>query len=343
MKRPASFADIIGEEQLIARLKARTGEGTVPHALLFVGEEGSGKKTLATLYAKLLLCERPGDDPCLTCASCRQIAQGQHPDVYWIAPESGKGGALKPIPVALIRSGLIDSIQIKPYKGPYKIYIVDRAEKLTIEAQNALLKTLEEPPAYAVIMLLATGEENLLETVRSRCVTMRMERVETDRVQQYLQEQCKITDYRARPAARFAQGNVGRAEQLAASDTFAGCCDEVLRYFERAEHTGYDSISARAQEIAADRRVCELYLELIQILLRDVLTVKAFGTEGYDLFFADKKETLSYLAEKLSYPAISQIQRQMFISRERIEANVAVDLVVEGLLSLIKETMKWQK
>ena len=343
MRTVDTFAQVLGEEQLIGRLRARTKEGAVPHALLFTGEEGSGKKTLASLYAKLLLCENGGDEPCLTCASCRQVADNAHPDIYRIEPETGKGGAVKPISVALIRRELIDSIQIKPYKGPYKIYIVDRAEKLTTEAQNALLKTLEEPPSYAVIILLATGEEDLLETVRSRCVTMRIERVDTERIQRYLQEEGMAPDYRARPAARFAQGNVGKAAELAASDTFDNCRDAVLDFFERAEHIGYDDIVSRAQELAGSAKVRDLQLELIQILLRDILTVKAFGAEGYDLFFADRKEAVGGLAERLSYPAIAQIQRQIYISKERIEQNVAVDMVVEGLLSLIKETMQWQK
>ena len=342
MKKIETFTDVLGEDALIERLHSRAKEGAVPHAVLFVGEEGSGKKMLATLYAKLLLCEQGGEDPCLVCASCKQVAQGAHPDVYQIAPEEGKGGSLKPIPVALIRRELIDNIQIKPYKGPYKIYIIDRAEKLTIEAQNALLKTLEEPPSYAVIILLATAEDHLLETVRSRCVTMRMEPVDEEKVREYLQEECMAPDYRARPAARFAQGNVGKAGELVSSDLFADCCDGVLQIFERAEHTGYDEIVRRAQEIAGDAKTCDLYLELIQILLRDVLAVKAFAGES-ELFYEDKREQIEALAGSLNYPAIAQIQKQIYISKERMEQNVAVDMVVEGLLSLIKEKMTWQK
>ena len=218
MKQVNTFDDILGGQKLIAYMKETAANGTVPHALMLVGEEGSGKKMFANLYAKALLCENAdAGEPCLHCQSCLQVAAGAHPDIVKIAPEEGKGKGRKSISVKTVRDTIGDGAFIKPYKGPYKIYIFERAELMTEEAQNALLKILEEPPSYIVIMLLSTNEESLLETVRSRCVIFHTAGVEDMQVTEYLQEYLMVPDYLARPAAAFARGNIGKAAALVSS------------------------------------------------------------------------------------------------------------------------------
>ena len=161
------FKDVIGHAHLIEHLQSAISMGKVSHAYIFDGEKGSGKNFLADIFAAALQCENSEIEPCGSCTSCKQAEGRNHPDIIRITHE-------KPNTISVddIRQQLCGDIMIKPYKGPYKIYIVDEAEKLNVQAQNALLKTIEEPPAYAVIMLLTTNAESFLPTILSRCVTL---------------------------------------------------------------------------------------------------------------------------------------------------------------------------
>lgn len=342
MKQVNTFDDILGSEKLTTYMK-ETAAVTPPHALMLTGEEGSGKKTLASLYAKALLCENPKRisgtrdmcEPCLTCQSCLQVAAGDHPDILMIAPEEGKAKGRRSISVKTIRETIAAGAYIKPYKGPYKIYLIDHAEKMTEEAQNALLKILEEPPAYIVIMLLATDEESLLATVRSRCVIFHTECVPDQTVTEYLQEYLMVPDYLARPAAAFARGNIGKAAELVSSETFRDQYAKVAWYFKKARFMEFDEIAEFTKEMAADADTCDRYLELMQLFLRDVLTVRL--SEGGSLFFGDEEETVRETARALSYKSVDTIEKQIYTVKERIEQNVAPDMLTEVLLAEIKE------
>ena len=207
------FQDVIGHEHLIEHLQSAISMGKVSHAYIFDGEKGSGKNFLANIFAAALQCEASEDKPCGTCTSCKQAEGFNHPDIIRITHE-------KPNTISVddIRQQLCGDVMIKPYKGPYKIYIVDEAEKLNVQAQNALLKTIEEPPAYAVIILLTTNSESFLPTILSRCVTLHLKPTKDSVVRKYLMEQVKIPDYQADICVAFAQGNIGKARRLALSE-----------------------------------------------------------------------------------------------------------------------------
>ena len=343
MKQVRSFDDILGSEKLTAYIRESAAKGTIPHAVMLVGEEGSGKKTFARLFSKTIQCEKRAAagagpdtaDPCMECQSCRQVDAGQHPDIVMIGPDEGK--KTRTISVKTIRGTIAEGAFIKPYKGPFKIYIVERAESMTVEAQNALLKILEEPPAYIVIILLSTDEESLLDTVRSRCVIFHTGAVDQDLIQQYLQDELMVPDYLARPAARFARGNIGKAAQLVSSTGFRELYDQVVQYFEKARFFEFDRILEIEEELAKDMPGCEQFLDLVHLYLRDILTVKC--ATGGDLFFADEAEKVEEAASRLSFKAVDEIHDGIFTVRERIEQNVAPDMALEVLLALIKEKM----
>lgn len=128
--------------------------GKVSHAYVISGGLGSGKKLIASTFAQTLQCEAGGVEPCGVCHSCVQAAGGNQPDIIWVGHE--KPGS---IGVDDIRDQLVSDMQIKPYSSPYKIYIIDEADKLTVAAQNAMLKTIEEPPAYGIVILLANNPD----------------------------------------------------------------------------------------------------------------------------------------------------------------------------------------
>ena len=210
-----SFKDVVGHRDIINYIKNAVKMDQVSHAYIMNGERGAGKKLLAYLFAMTLLCEEGGEEPCNTCHSCRQAETGNHPDIIRVTHEKPNS-----ISVDDIREQVNNTIMIKPYQGPYKVYIIDHADLMTPQAQNALLKTIEEPPQYAVIMLLTENAEALLPTINSRCVMLRLRYIKDKLIKKYLMESLKVPDYKADLCTAFAQGNMGHAIMLANSEHF---------------------------------------------------------------------------------------------------------------------------
>ena len=199
----AGFKDIVGNEQIIEHLQNAISMGKVSHAYIINGPQLSGKMMIAEAFARALQCEKEGTDGCGECKSCHQADDHNHPDIIYVSHEKPNN-----ISVDDIRTQLNNDIVIKPYSSKYKIYIVDEAEKMNQQAQNALLKTIEEPPAYAVIMLLTTNADSFLQTIRSRCITLNMKSVKDEVIKAYLMNEKHIPDYQADISAAFAQANI---------------------------------------------------------------------------------------------------------------------------------------
>ena len=197
----AGFSEIIGHEQIIEHLQNAIRLNKVSHAYILDGEEGSGKMLLASAFAQTLQCEQGGTEPCGKCHSCIQAESRNQPDIIRVTHE-------KPNTISVddIREQVNNDVVIKPYSSKYKIYIIADADMMSVQAQNALLKTLEEPPQYAVIMLLTENAEALLPTIRSRCVMMKLRNIKDQLVKKYLMEQMEIPDYKADVCVAFAQG-----------------------------------------------------------------------------------------------------------------------------------------
>ena len=207
----AKFADIIGQEQIKEHLQNALKTNKVYHAYILNGEKNSGKEFIAKIFASALQCEKTGislgmAEPCGECHSCIQMAGKNQPDVIYVTHE--KPGS---IGVEDIRSQINGDVAIKPYSSPRKVYIINEGEKMTVQAQNALLKTLEEPPEYTVILILTTNMESLLPTILSRCVALNMKPVRDSQVKKFLMETMRIPDYKADICVAFARGDVGKA------------------------------------------------------------------------------------------------------------------------------------
>ena len=211
----AKFKDIIGQEQLKEHLQNAISTNKVSHAYIINGERSSGKEFIARIFAMTLQCEKGGVDPCNECHSCKQALSNNQPDIIYISHEKPNT-----IGVEDIRTQINGDIDIKPYSSPRKIYIMNEGEKMTVQAQNALLKTLEEPPEYAVILILTTNVDELLPTILSRCVVLNMKPVTDAQVKEYLMEELGVPDYKANICVAFARGNIGKAKLLASSEEF---------------------------------------------------------------------------------------------------------------------------
>ena len=322
----SSFKDVVGHKNII---KA----DAVSHAYILNGERGSGKKLLANLFAMSLQCENRDEDgdACGKCRSCRQAVSGNQPDIIRVTHE-------KPNTISVddIRVQVNNDIVIRPYSSKYKIYIIADADLMSTEAQNALLKTIEEPPAYAVIMLLTENAEVLLPTIRSRCVMMKLRNIKDQLVRKYLMEQMEIPDYKADVCVAFAQGNMGKAIMLANSEYFNEIKEEAVHLLRNIDDMTVPELMDAVKRCMAYKLEINDYLDIIAVWYRDVLIYKA--TKNVDrVVFSDQMKYIKERARKSSYEGIENILDALEKAKARMKANVSFELSMELLLLTIKE------
>ena len=327
----SGFKDVVGHSEIIQYIQNAVTEDKVSHAYILNGEKGSGKKMLAGLFAQTLQCEKGGAEPCYECHSCKQAVSGNHPDIIWVTHEKPNS-----ISVDDIRVQVNNTIDVKPYQGPYKIYIIPEADKMTVQAQNALLKTIEEPPKYAVILLLTENAELLLPTINSRCVMLKLRYIKDKLIKKYLMENLEIPDYKAEVCTAFAQGNMGKAIMLANSDHFNEIREEAIQLLKYIHEMELSEIVDAVSHISVYKLEITDYLDIIMIWYRDVLMYKA--TKDLDkVVFKDQIKYIKEQAQKSSYEGIELILESLEKAKTRLKANVNFDLVMELLFLTIKE------
>ncbi len=327
----ATFADIVGQEQLKEHLQNAISMNKVSHAYIINGERSSGKEFIAKIFAMTLQCEKGGTDPCGECHSCKQAMSNNQPDIIYISHE--KPGS---IGVEDIRGQINNDIGIKPYSSPRKVYIMNEGEKMTVQAQNALLKTLEEPPEYAVIIILTTNVDSLLPTILSRCVVLNMKPVEDALVKKYLMTELQVPDYKANICVAFARGNVGKAKLLANSEEFEKVKDEAVTLVKHINEMETHEVVKAIKKISEYKLDVNDYLDILSIWYRDVLLYKA-TRDMNGLIFRDEFQQISKMADRSTYEGIETIVNALQQAKRRLDANVNFDLTMELLLLTIKE------
>ena len=296
------FRDVFGHQRVVSLLSRAVARGSVPPSLLFAGPEGVGKRRVAMALAETLNCLQPttGDglesDACGTCAACRRIARGTHPDVIVLEP--GDSGTIKIDPVREI----IDRAQYRPFEGRRRAVIVDHADALTDDAQSALLKILEEPPSGSVFLLVTSSPDALLSTVRSRCPRLRFGPLSPGEIADALKRDHEYGDAEARAAAADADGSLGRALEAEAAD-LTEARSTAQQWLTQAARSG--DLSTRVQMAqslfdkksvpAVDRARLAACLRALSSLLRD-LGILSTRADARMLANADLQGALERLA-----------------------------------------------
>lgn len=332
----AGFDDIEGQKGVATHFKNAIKLNRISHAYILNGERGMGKKTVARAFSMTLMCESHGESPCMKCHACKQIMTDNNPDVRWVTHD-------KPnvISVDEVRRQINTDVQIKPYSSNYKIYIVDDADKMNQAAQNALLKTIEEPPSYVVILLLMVNKDMLLSTILSRCVSMELRPLEKQQVERYLVEKAGIVDYKAREVSDFAGGNIGKAIRLASSDDFMELKESVVRVAKNIGKMTTGDINGAIKEISSYKENIEEYLDLLFTWYRDVLIYKSCSEKCVNInekiIFADYIKQIKQQSEDCSYEAIERIFMELDGINGKLRVNVNFEMVMELLLLTIRD------
>lgn len=325
------FKKIVGHEDIIGHFKASIEMDKVSHAYIINGEADSGKKMLARAFATTLQCEQGGSEPCGVCQSCKQADSGNHPDIITVTHE-------KPniISVDEIREQVLDSICIKPYKSKYKIYIIPDAQLMNAQAQNALLKTIEEPPEYGILILLTSNIDKLLPTVQSRCVVLNTKPVRERDMLNYLKNEMGLTEEKAYFCLDFAQGNLGKAIKLAGNDEYAKIVDSVVSVLKHIQDLDVDDLTKAVSDIEQFKLSMNDYMDLMMMWYRDALMLKVTGNVDRVLF-KNEYASLKKQAAMLSYKAIGDKIDAIGRAKQRLDVNANFDVTMELLLLTLKE------
>ena len=265
----------------------------VSHAYILEGEPGTPKRELAGAFARMLQCEK--GTGCGECHSCKAFDSGNHPDVIWVTHEKPET-----IRIEELRNQVIEDMGIRPYSSPYKIYLIDEAEKMNVASQNALLKTLEEPPYYGIIMLLTANSQNFLSTILSRSILLKCQSITT-------------------------------AQTLLEP--------EVERGIVSVMKSAWNYDRTQAADVVAEWKKQEIpyryLMNLIRIWYRDVLVYKSTGKDKALILKTEVRGIID-AAERYSYADLERILQMVDRTETRIASNVNYELAMELLLHEMK-------
>ena len=326
-----TFEEIRGNTPLVEQLRRSAASGRSSHAYLFLGGAGAGKRLIANTFAKALQCE--GEKrPCDSCKSCHAFNHGNHPDVIYFQPlKNGKTYTIEDV-----REQLLETVDLKPFQYEKKIYIIEKADTLNIQSQNALLKTLEEPPAHAVFLLLAERAEAFLPTILSRLVVMKIRPLSAETIADYLMQAGHLAE-ESHILSAYAQGRIGQALELVEDEGFREMRQDILGKLEVLPSMSEGDAYLLAKDLEGYKNDLR-FLDIMELWYRDLLTAKSLREEGY-LIQRDKKDAI-FRAAKEPAALLAKKAAAVRTARMRLAQNANFRLTMEVMLMDLKETGK---
>ncbi len=322
---------IVGHGPVVALLRRAVARGRVPQSLLFAGPSGIGKRTVAIALAQAVNCPRrtrSGDDGCGACPTCQRIARGVHSDVVFL--DQGDDASIK---IAAVRERVLDSVGYRPFEAARRVFIIDSADLLGGEAQDALLKTLEEPPPSAILILVTALADALRPTVQSRCRRLRFGPLIEPDVARVLVERAGVDRSRARALAAVSGGSVGLALALeegqldadreAAFALVAAARGRVGDRLKAAAALAKHDSDRRDREALGDR------LAMVGSILRDLGAVAA-GREG-QLANADRAKDVRALASAFGLPRVVAASEALARAQASLARNASPKIVADWI------------
>ena len=302
------------------------------HAYIFCGNKGSGRNLTAGAFAKTANCLSPiNGNACGKCPSCIQFESGNNPDVFYVK-------ATKTISISVddIREQIVNEVKIKPYSYKRKIFIIDKADTMTSQAQNALLKTLEEPPKYVLIILIAENTENFLPTVLSRCVMMKFSPISVNLIKNYLINNCAMNENDAAFYAEYSIGSIGEALRLSGDENFYQMRNDIISCLDRLDTMDFVSAMFMAKEMEKYKAYSELF-DIMYMFYRDVFCMRLFKDDRY-VIQKDKIGLIEKKAKNLNEQTIAKRLDFIMDIKKKIRQNTAFRLSMEVLFMNLKES-----
>jgi len=322
-----SFKDIVGQERAIKILKKSLKENKVSSSYIFVGSEGTGKKLTAIEFIKIVNCLNLNKnlEACDNCHSCNEINKQCCPDLKIVETTKGL------IKIEQIRE-IRKEIELKPFRSKKKVYIIDKAEKMTLEASNCLLKTIEEPPYYAIIILICSKIDPILPTIVSRCQIVNFGLVTSLKIKELLLNKIdNLEKDKAEIISKLAQGSIGKAFKLSADKEYFIKREEVLDYLSAISPGKYsDDIFEKVEKMVSEIDRIEEILEMIKLWYRDILIIKNTGDQKY-VANCDKLEILDEKSQIYSQEILIDILDYLEQIEEYLMKNVNTRLILERL------------
>jgi DNA polymerase-3 subunit delta' len=321
------YKDIIGHDLVVKSLKKVCKNNKMSHFYIFEGEEGLGKRSLAKVFAKTLLCEKKGLEPCGECSSCYKFDTETHPDFKEVYPEKD-----------IIKKGQIDElikfINRSPFESEKKLIIIDQANLMNKEAQNGLLKSLEEPPAYIHIILISSDAKNLLPTIISRGQTIRFYPIAADRIQDYLVDNLQVKKELAVFLSKLSNGSLGRAIFLSESEDFFKRRDWAIELIDGLSQKEGFRIFLAVDYFYSNKEFTQEMLQIFILWFRDLAVYKTTG----NLAFVINKDKEEFLIKQsfMDFELINDIIEKIQETSSNIQMNVNFQLSIETMLLKIQ-------
>lgn len=313
---------ILGNEKIRHHLRESIIKRSISHAYILAGDKGIGKSKIAREFAMELICDK--NTGCGECPACRQFLAGAYPDFFYMDAEGKES-----IGIDRIRENIVNDVSIRPYHGKVKIYIIDEADKMTVGAQNALLKTIEEPPEYVVILLLVRNMSILLETIRSRCIKLLLSAVSNDRIKRWLVEKGTSEDL-ATVVASYSNGAPGIAKAMAESEDFAGMYNQNVEFLKKISEASINDILLFIEELKKRTGGFKDFINFLRLWYRDICILKL--TKKIDnLVFIREESIILRLSREYTLKKINSIIDLIDETETRLNSNVSGDTVMELL------------
>lgn len=316
------FQDILGQPKVINALIQAIEKDKVSHSYIFAGPEGTQRKKVAYDFAKALFSQ--GESSSKVDVTCKKIEDHNHPDLMDIFPQ---GASIK---ISQIRE-LRKDISVKPFESNYKIYIIHDAHTMGSPAQNALLKTLEEPPEYAVMILITNNLLALLPTIQSRSQILQFRPIGQSILENYLIEKQGLPWGKAQEIALMANGNIKRALELVQDDAIFGERKEILKKLLKIIKGDTILAFSTALWLKDQKAYLEEWLDFFMIWFRDLALYQELGDSSY-IIHREYEDFLKEFSQHLSYEQIHGIIEEINQSKNNMKYNVNLQLNIESML-----------
>ena len=325
------YSEALCQERIINYLKKIRSTKSISHAYIIQDEFSENAKTIAYAFAMSLHCQKGGVEACYDCHACKQILKNNHPDLIYVEAQNQKS-----ISVGDIREKVNDTVEIKPYSSLYKVYIIDKADSMTVQAQNALLKTMEEPPEYAVIILIAQSLDRFLPTIKSRCIKLHISLISNQVILEKLRS-LGIDSELSKSLASFSRGNLAKALTFSREENI-NIYKENINILTNISSSNSIGLYDYAELINARENKMD-FMDFCLMWYRDILLLSV-NKNAENLIFKSEYRTLRKLTSVYSLSDLDSIIESINHAVEELSSNVNSKYVIKLILMQCAKQLK---